>query len=73
MDWGSIISGSLQEAFGPTAVIYALAAIGPFAVGLVHDATGGWTAILVFLALTAVPLTVAGVRVARPDFVDDEI
>lgn len=28
MDWGSIFSGSLSEALGPTAVIYALAAIG---------------------------------------------
>ena len=28
MDWGSIITGSLQQGFGPTAVIYALAAIG---------------------------------------------
>lgn len=28
MDWGSILTGSLQQAFGPTAVIYALAAIG---------------------------------------------
>jgi ABC-type branched-subunit amino acid transport system permease subunit len=28
MDWASILTGSLQQAFGPTAVIYALAAIG---------------------------------------------
>lgn len=28
MDWGSILSGSIQQALGPTAVIYALAAIG---------------------------------------------
>jgi CP family cyanate transporter-like MFS transporter len=52
---------------------YALAAIGPFVVGLVHEATGGWTLILVLLALTSVPLTIAGVRVARPTYVDDEI
>lgn len=52
---------------------YALAAIGPFLVGLVHEATGGWTLVLVLLALTSVPLTVAGVRVARPTYVDDEI
>jgi CP family cyanate transporter-like MFS transporter len=42
-------------------------------VGLVHEATGGWTFVLVLLALTSVPLTVAGVRVARPTYVDDEI
>jgi CP family cyanate transporter-like MFS transporter len=52
---------------------YALAAIGPFLVGLLHDATGGWSLVLALLALTAVPLTVAGVRVARPTYVDDEI
>lgn len=52
---------------------YALAAIGPFAVGLVHEATGDWTLVLVLLALTSVPLTFAGLRVARPAHVDDEI
>ena len=52
---------------------YALAAVGPFLVGLVHDATGDWTLVLVLLALTAVPLTLAGVRVARATYVDDEL
>ena len=52
---------------------YALAAIGPFVVGLIHDATGDWSLVLVLLALTSVPLTLAGLRVARPTYVDDEI
>jgi CP family cyanate transporter-like MFS transporter len=52
---------------------YGLAAIGPFAVGLVHEATDGWSLVLVLLALTSVPLTLAGLRVARPAYVDDEI
>ena len=52
---------------------YALAAIGPFAVGLIHDATGGWSLVIVLLALTSVPLTLAGLRVASPTYVDDEI
>lgn len=52
---------------------YALAAIGPFVVGLIHDATGGWTLVLVLLALTSVPLALAGWRVAAPTYVDDEI
>ncbi len=52
---------------------YALAAIGPFVVGLIHDATGGWSLVIVLLALTSVPLTLAGLRVARPSYVDDEI
>jgi CP family cyanate transporter-like MFS transporter len=52
---------------------YALAAIGPFLVGLVHDATGGWSLVIVLLALTSVPLTLAGLRVAAPTYVDDEV
>ncbi|MCW2738042.1 MFS transporter [Nocardioides sp.] len=52
---------------------YALAAIGPFVVGLIHDATGGWSLVIVLLMLTSVPLTLAGLRVASPTYVDDEI
>ena len=52
---------------------YALAAIGPFLVGLVHDATGDWTLVLVLLMATGLPLTLAGLRVARPTYVDDEL
>jgi CP family cyanate transporter-like MFS transporter len=52
---------------------YALAAIGPFVVGLIHDATGGWSLVIVLLMLTSVPLTLAGLRVASPAYVDDEI
>lgn len=52
---------------------YALAAIGPFAVGLLHDATGDWHLVLVLLAMTSVPLALAGWRVAAPTYVDDEI
>ena len=52
---------------------YALAAVGPFLVGIVHDATGGWNLILVLLMATSLPLTLAGLRVANPVFVDDEL
>ncbi len=52
---------------------YALAAVGPFLVGIIHDATGGWNLILVLLMATSLPLTLAGLRVARPVFVDDEL
>ncbi|PKH38005.1 MFS transporter, CP family, cyanate transporter [Nocardioides alpinus] len=52
---------------------YALAATGPFVVGLIHEATGSWSLVIVLLALTAVPLTLAGLRVANPTYVDDEI
>ena len=52
---------------------YALAAIGPFVVGLIHEATGGRSLVIVLLMLTSVPLTLAGLRVASPTYVDDEI
>ena len=46
---------------------YALAAVGPFVVGLIHEATGGWSLVIVLLMLTSVPLTLAGLRVALVD------
>ena len=52
---------------------YVLAAVGPFGVGLLHDATGGWSLVLVLLALTGLPLALAGLRVAGPTYVDDEL
>ena len=61
------VSGFVQP------VGYALAATGPFVVGLIHEATGDWSLVIVLLMLTSVPLTLAGLRVARPTYVDDEI
>ncbi len=52
---------------------YLLAGLGPFAVGLLHDATGSWDLVLLLLAATAVPFTWAGLKVARPVLVDDEL
>ncbi|MFN8189334.1 MAG: MFS transporter [Nocardioidaceae bacterium] len=52
---------------------YLFAAVGPFAVGLIHQATGGWDVVLVILMLTAIPFIWAGLRVARPVYVDDEL
>ncbi|MEZ5098184.1 MAG: MFS transporter, partial [Nocardioides sp.] len=52
---------------------YLFAALGPFLVGLVHQATGGWTLVLWLLLATAGPFTWAGLRLSRPAYVDDEI
>ncbi|WP_101525204.1 MFS transporter [Nocardioides houyundeii] len=52
---------------------YLAAAAGPVLVGLLHEATGGWTLVLVLLAATAVPFTWAGLRACRPVIVDDEL
>ena len=52
---------------------YLLAALGPFAVGALHDATGGWTAPLLLLLALTVPLMSLAVRVARPAAIEDEL
>ncbi len=52
---------------------YLVAAAGPILVGVLHDATDGWTWVLVLLAATAIPFTWAGLRACRPVFVDDEL
>ena len=52
---------------------YLLAGLGPVAVGLLHESTGDWDLVLWLLVATAIPFTWAGLRVARPVFVDDEL
>lgn len=52
---------------------YMFAAIGPFVVGMIYQATGTWTIVLVLLMLSGVVLTLAGLRVSRPSWVDDEL
>src|ERR1700754_4301400 len=44
---------------------YLLAAAGPFAVGVLHDMTGGWTVPLLALLLALVPQGAAGVLAGR--------
>lgn len=52
---------------------YLLAGIGPFLVGVLHEATGGWTLVLALLMTSGLGIALAGLRVARPVFVDDEV
>ncbi|WP_151526100.1 MFS transporter [Serinicoccus kebangsaanensis] len=52
---------------------YLLAAAGPFVVGLIHSFSGSWQLVLVLLAASGIPLALAGLRVARPVYVDDEL
>ncbi|MFI7336639.1 CynX/NimT family MFS transporter [Streptomyces sp. NPDC050085] len=44
---------------------YLLAAAGPFLLGALHDATGGWTVPLALLAVLCVPMGIAGVGAGR--------
>jgi len=52
---------------------YLIAVIGPFGVGVIHDATGGWTAPLLALLLLCIPQYLAGLMVCRPRFLEDEL
>ncbi|MFA1546417.1 CynX/NimT family MFS transporter [Actinomadura chokoriensis] len=48
---------------------YLLAAAGPLAVGVLHDATGGWDVPLVLLLVLVAPEVVFGLLAARPGLV----
>ena len=52
---------------------YPLAAAGPFLVGTLYDATGGWTAPLVLLMTLAVPQLAVGLYACRPHYVEDQL
>ena len=52
---------------------YLMAAIGPFGVGVVHEATGGWTVPLIALLALSVPLFLVGLYVGRPAHIEDEL
>jgi CP family cyanate transporter-like MFS transporter len=54
------LSGMVQSAG------YAMAATGPFAVGLIHDLSGSWDASIVFLIVVTAGLLAAGLAAARP-------
>ena len=49
---------------------YLIAATGPLAVGLLHEATGGWQGGLVLLLVLLVAQTAVGLAAARPRLVD---
>ncbi|WP_052206868.1 MFS transporter [Sinomonas humi] len=50
---------------------YLLACAGPLFAGILHDATGGWTATFAFLGVTLVVLAIAGWVICRPRYIDD--
>ncbi|WP_173922067.1 CynX/NimT family MFS transporter [Agromyces sp. Marseille-P2726] len=51
---------------------YLIVAVGPFAFGLLHEATDGWVWPLVFLLGSAVAAATGGAVVARPPYLEDE-
>jgi CP family cyanate transporter-like MFS transporter len=51
---------------------YLVAGLGPLLVGVFYEATGGWTVPLGFLIVTVLVQTWAGLRIARPRYIEDE-
>ncbi|WP_372727150.1 MFS transporter [Nocardioides sp.] len=52
---------------------YLIAAVGPFAVGLLYEATGGWTWPLALLIALTLPQMLLGLYVARPNLIEDQL
>jgi MFS transporter, CP family, cyanate transporter len=52
---------------------YLIAGIGPFMMGALYGATGGWTVPLVVLLILVVPQGISGLLVARQRYVEDEL
>lgn len=65
---GSIALSGFVQGIG-----YTVGALGPLAIAVLHEATGGWTAPLTFLLVTMVVAIVSAIALARPRFVEDEI
>ncbi|CAM5529670.1 MFS transporter [Leifsonia shinshuensis] len=63
---GSVALSGFTQGLG-----YTLGALGPLAVGILHQATGGWTVPLVVLTATALAAAAAGAVVARPTPLED--
>jgi CP family cyanate transporter-like MFS transporter len=52
---------------------YLMAALGPFGVGVLHEATDGWTVPLLGLIALSVPLFLVGLYVGKPAHIEDQL
>lgn len=52
---------------------YLIAVVGPFGIGALYDATGGWTVPLSVLLALAVPQFVVGMYAAKPAYLEDQL
>jgi CP family cyanate transporter-like MFS transporter len=52
---------------------YLIAGVGPFMMGALYGATGGWTVPLVVLLILVIPQAASGLMVARERYVEDEL
>jgi MFS transporter, CP family, cyanate transporter len=65
--------GTAQLSALSQGVGYLIAASGPFAIGALHDATGGWTWPLAVLIALLVPQLACGLAAAKPGYVDERV
>lgn len=61
------LSGATQS------VGYLLAVSGPFTVGLLYDATGGWTVPLIMMIVLVAPMLLLASYVGRPIYLEDQL
>ncbi|MHB1010425.1 MAG: MFS transporter [Propionibacteriaceae bacterium] len=52
---------------------YIFSGLGPLLVGILHQATGGWSVPLLMVAGSAVLLLLGGLTIAKPGYVDDDL
>jgi len=52
---------------------YLLSALGPFTVGLLYNATGGWTVPMVLMIVLVVPMVLLVAYVGRPHYLEDQL
>ncbi len=52
---------------------YLIAALGPFAVGLLHDLSDGWTVPLLAMIALTVPLLLSGLGISRTVYLEDQL
>ncbi len=64
----SVALSGFVQGFG-----YGIGICGPLLIGIVHDATGGWTVPLVLLIAVAVACVVPARMLRQPAFVEDEL
>ena len=70
---GQTPAGTTALAGFAQSIGYFLAAIGPLAMGVLSELTGGWTVPLIFLLALSLPLVVFGQLAVRPNSLESEL
>ena len=65
---GSVALSAFSQGVG-----YAVGAIGPFAIGIVHDLTGGWTVPIVVMIAVSALCVIPAIGLSRRSFLEDEL